>query len=76
MKLLFAELHSFAINGNITVKTVMEQDNLQDIFHLPLSKEAYEQFCKLDIILQSLQLTGEKDTWSYIWGNGQYFSVN
>jgi hypothetical protein len=66
IKLSYAQLHSFAINGNITAKAVMEQESLQDIFHLPLSEEAYEQLCELDIIMQSLQLTGEKDTWSYI----------
>jgi hypothetical protein len=34
IKLSYAQLHSFAINGKITVKAVMEQESLQDILHL------------------------------------------
>jgi hypothetical protein len=75
LRLQFPHLHSFAINENLTVKAAMEQDHLQDLFHLPLSEEAYDQFNELDVILQSLQLTGENDSWSYIWGNGQYSSA-
>jgi hypothetical protein len=52
----------------------MKQDHLQGLLHLPLSEEAYDQFNELDIILQSLQLIGEKDSWSYIWGNDKYSS--
>jgi hypothetical protein len=75
MKISFAQLYSFALKENIIVKEVIEQDNLQDIFHLPLFEETYEQCCELDALLQSLQFSGENDTWSYIWGNGQYSSV-
>jgi hypothetical protein len=74
LRLQFPHLHSFVINKNLTVKVAMEQDHLQDLFHLPLSEEAYDQFNELDVILQSLQLIREKDSWSYIWGNDQYSS--
>jgi hypothetical protein len=66
MKISFAQLYSFALKENIIVKEVIEQDNLQDIFHLPLFEETYEQCCELDALLQSLQFSGENDTWSYI----------
>jgi hypothetical protein len=41
--------------------------DLQDHFHLPLSEEAFDQFCELAVFLQSIQLNGDKDGWSYIW---------
>jgi hypothetical protein len=37
-------------------------------------RKAFDQFGELSIILQSLSLNGDKDTWSYIWGNAQYSS--
>jgi hypothetical protein len=54
----------------------MEQDNLQSNFQLLLSEEAYEEYNELNIFLLSLQLSGENDGWSYIWGNNQYSSQN
>jgi hypothetical protein len=52
----------------------MEQDNLQSIFQMPLSEEAYEHYCELNTFFQSPQLSRENDGWSYIWGNNQYYS--
>jgi hypothetical protein len=39
---------------------------LQHAFSLPLSKIAYDQFCEVTMVIQSLQLNGDKDVWSYI----------
>jgi hypothetical protein len=47
---------------------------LQDLFQLPLSEEAYQEYCELEILLNSVQYTDENDNWSYIWGNGPYSS--
>jgi hypothetical protein len=65
---------SFAKNDNITLFSVREHDSLQDLFNTPLSEEAYEQYCELDIFLQSSVQTNEADKWTYIWGNGNYSS--
>jgi hypothetical protein len=53
------------------VASVLELDELQDMFHLQLSEEAYDQFCELHIIIQSLTTPWGKHIWSYIWGNGE-----
>jgi hypothetical protein len=55
LKFLYPQLHSFVINGSITVKEALNLEFLQDLFHLLLSQEAYEQLCELDITIQSLQ---------------------
>jgi hypothetical protein len=54
LKLEYAQLFSFAINAKITLKTLVELEEFQDLFHLPLTEEAYEQFCELDIYLHLL----------------------
>jgi hypothetical protein len=45
-------------------------NELQELFHLPLSDEPYTQFCDLDIYLQAMQINNDDDWWKYIWGNG------
>jgi hypothetical protein len=50
------------------------QESLQDIFSLPMSEEAYTEFCELDIFIQSYQVTEEAYTWSYIWGSNSFSS--
>jgi hypothetical protein len=56
----------------VTVKYVKDLESLQDMFHLPPSEEAYEQYYELEIILESIQYTREKDSWTYILGNDNY----
>jgi hypothetical protein len=68
----YPQLYSFTKNNQVSLKSVLHLESLEDHFHLPLSVKAFTQFCELDIILQSLQGNNEKDTWTYIWGNGQY----
>jgi hypothetical protein len=60
------------MNKNISVKQILESDALEDNFHLPLSEVAYEQFCELDIYMQTIQSKDGKDSWSYIWGCKNY----
>jgi hypothetical protein len=45
------------------------------MFHLPLSAQAFEQYCDLELFLKSLDITDDNDSWSYIWGGAQ-FSVS
>jgi hypothetical protein len=61
LKLSYRELFSFAINAEVTVKSVLQAEAFEDNFHLPLSVEAYDQFCELEIYMQSLQQSNDKD---------------
>jgi hypothetical protein len=47
---------------------------LQNLFHLPLSSEAYVQFQNLSATLQSLQLQQGNDAWTFIWGTNFFQS--
>jgi hypothetical protein len=66
LQLTFPHLFSFTRKEDITVASVLELNSLQEVFQLPLSKDGYAQFCELDILLQSIQLNLDKDTWTYI----------
>jgi hypothetical protein len=61
LKLSYPELFSFATNAEITVKSVLQAEAFEDNFHLPLSVEAYDRFCELEIYMQSLQQSNDKD---------------
>jgi hypothetical protein len=47
---------------------------LQNLFHLPLSSEAYVQFQNLSAAPQSLQLQQGNDAWTFIWGTNFFQS--
>lgn len=47
---------------------------LHDLFHLPLSAEAYDQFLDFSVVIQSLQLQPTPDIWSYVWGSSTFSS--
>jgi hypothetical protein len=64
----FPHLFSFSTNKGITLQSVLNQETLQDIFQLPLSEEAFSEFCDLENLLMTVQLNKNGDQWSYIWG--------
>jgi hypothetical protein len=48
---------------------------MDELFHLPLPSEAWQEYQALHVIIQGIQITGEeKDCWSYIWGKSEYSS--
>jgi hypothetical protein len=75
LKISYPKLHSFAIDNQISVKSIVRAENLHSMFHLPLSAQAFEQYCDLELLLQSRDITDDKDSWSYIW-EGTQFSVS
>jgi hypothetical protein len=74
LRLSFLELFSFAKDQKIKVASMLAVDDIQDAFLLSLSERAYDQFCEMLVIIQSLQLNGDRDMLSYIWGNAHYSS--
>jgi hypothetical protein len=43
-------------------------DHLFEIFQLPLSEQAYEQYIELNEAWGQITVTDAKDTWKLIWG--------
>ena len=67
-KLCFPELYSFTKNKSISLQKARSLSHLHNIFHLPLSEEAFAQYIELQNLLSNLPDSTEADSWSYIWG--------
>jgi hypothetical protein len=59
----FPHLYTYAVNTRIIVKVAAETELLQGLFQTPMSVEAFEEYCELEIIMQTLQLSEENDSW-------------
>jgi hypothetical protein len=72
LKHSYPQLFSYAKKENTLIKAILETGGFHSMFHLPLFEEAYKQFCELDFFMQSMELSGDKDSWSYFWGSSAY----
>jgi hypothetical protein len=63
LKLTYPQLFSFTLMENITLSSVLQHENLHDIFQLPLSEEAYMQYCEVSVLIQSVQDNTDNDKW-------------
>lgn len=70
----FPELQFFAHNTSVSVATVTYVDNLLDLFHTPLSVQAYEQFIELQEILPDSP-SSENDCWFFNDPNQKFSSI-
>jgi hypothetical protein len=66
LKLSYPHLYSYAKNDKVTARYAIELERMQDLFHLPLPEEVFQEYCELEILMQSVQYSEENDTWSYI----------
>jgi hypothetical protein len=73
--LSFPELFSFSKKKSITFQRAMTTEPLHNLFHLPLSEPAYDKLLSMEQILNSVELSHEPDSWSYIWGNLHFSST-
>jgi hypothetical protein len=65
----FSRLFSFAINEAISVQGIIQAEDLDSIFFLPLSVEAYDELQLLQAQLSAIQYDEDgTDTWEPIWG--------
>lgn len=56
------------------VNNAMAGHNIHELFNLPLSVEAFQQWQILQVEISELILTDEKDKWTFIWGNSNFSS--
>jgi hypothetical protein len=73
----FPHLFTFAKYTNWNVEKVVHTEFLEDMFHLPLSQQAYEEFQNLEVVCQNTLIKiqeGNGDKWNYIWGNNEFSS--
>jgi hypothetical protein len=70
-----SELYSFIVRRDISVQQARSMEDLHNLFQLPLTTEAFQQYEVLLRDLDNLDSGQETDKWTYIWGSCQ-FSVN
>lgn len=61
-------LLSFAQSPNVSAHEFLSSES-EEHFNLPLSVQAFQEFQELSSLLLDIQLTDDKDVWSFIWGN-------
>jgi hypothetical protein len=74
-KEVYPKMFSFATKVEIIVQQAHEMSNLYEIFHLPLTSEAFQQYSVLSVEITNLELRLDHDEWTYIWETWQ-FSVH
>ena len=71
----FPRLFSFALNPDISVKEVLSSVDMAQLFALPLSVQAFEEFQALQLLLEQVNVnTSTNDEWKTIWKDGIYSS--
>jgi hypothetical protein len=73
-KWAFPELFSFAKSKDISLQGAADIGDLQELLHLPISAEAFNQLETLLDNIDNFNLNDEKDAWVYIWGTPYYSS--
>jgi hypothetical protein len=62
-------LYSYVLNEDCSVADFCSTNDLTDLFHLPLTPEAFNEWEQLQsTIEENLHITLENDTWKYKWG--------
>lgn len=70
----FPELFSFARNKAISISSAKSATSLGQLFHLPLSSQAFAQVQVLLTALDHQANATEHDIWVYIWGSAMFSS--
>jgi hypothetical protein len=70
MQDLYPCLFSFVQNEDISVKDFCSANDISDIFHLPVSPEAFQQFQQVQHLTQQMNLSqSTNDVWTFQWGD-------
>lgn len=64
----------YAKDAWVTMSVVASTPVLHELFHLPLSIEAYDQFLAFSALIQGLQLQLDPNIWTYAWGGNAFAS--
>jgi hypothetical protein len=70
----FPELFFFVKNTKLTIKEAKEQEQFDGFFHLPISKQVYDQYLELKVFWEQIVLSDAHDRWRYIWGSDKFSS--
>lgn len=66
---MLQELYSFAKNNSISVKSVLENEDVFQLFCLPISQIVFTQLQRVQQNLQIILLNENNDIWRFNWGS-------
>jgi hypothetical protein len=65
----FPCLFSYAQSEDISVANFCSANNISDLFHPPLSPEAYSDLELIqEVVNEDIEINSNEDVWSYEWG--------
>lgn len=71
----YHSLYMFANNKSISLAKARSTADLTQLFRLPMTRDAYNEFLDFQTALGSLPHSQDQpDTWTYIWNNDRYSS--
>jgi hypothetical protein len=65
----FPRLFSYVLDDKMSASQVYMFEDRASLFHLPLSAQAYGELGELQRLLDDHPLSGEKDAWTFQWGD-------
>jgi hypothetical protein len=68
MKDRFPRLYSYALDENIVATQVFSAADITSLFHLPLSRQAFQELKSMQQLLNNNPLSGAEDVRIYCWG--------
>jgi hypothetical protein len=57
------------LDENLSAAQVFDTEDLVSLFHLPLSRVAFEELGQLQLLMHGNRLTDQNHIWKYCWGN-------
>lgn len=71
----FPRLFSYAMNGNISVREMLLEEDRTQFFHLPMSPQAFQELQVLEGVISQVHLDPDvHDVWNTVWKDGIYTS--
>jgi hypothetical protein len=65
----YPRIFSYVLDDKLTAEEVYAIDDITQLFHLPLSSQAYEELQELSFQMRRNPLSVGNDSWVYVWGS-------
>jgi hypothetical protein len=71
LKTRFPRLFSYVLEENWSAQRVYASNDLSELFHRPISAQAFQELEQLKLLMDRHPLSDQEDSWTYVWG-GKY----
>jgi hypothetical protein len=71
LRIRFPRLFSYVLEENWSAQRVYASNDLAELFHRPISAQAFQELEQLKLLMERHPLSDQEDSWTYVWG-GKY----